>query len=723
MKKCWRQSVLCRARVVLCAALLVIVACPNVSAQQQEEKTPGQLLDDFAHYAIVVRIDMAEASARALLDSGITPAELVILLDEGPVSPERLEAALSRAITIPELEDIAGELSTTLEQGRLDLARDQDRINGAIEMLTGTPRQRHLADGRLRAAGEYAVPALLRQITDGKDARLREASQVMLRQIGLPAVMPLSEAVQHLGDAAAQRIVCDILGDIRYAHAAPFLIELRNDSATARPVREAADRALARIDVRHPDLSAAYTALARNFFNDAQFLIPRPTEPSNNLWRYDHTIGLTPIAIPTEIFGRVMAMRFASKGLDLNPSNAQALSLFVAANLKRENDLQPGTSDPIYGELEYSPAFYATAFGTRTCMDVLGMAIDIGDTPLVRDAIEALAKTTGGANLFSFGNGRQPLLEAIRYPDRRVQYEASLALARALPQQSFGGDFSVVSILASAVRTGDQLFALVVGDIAEDRADVARRVEPLGFDIVGSESELAALRDAADFAVGVDLIVMRMSSVERTYEMVEQLRRLPKLSVAPILVIVEQVEVPSVRNEYQSNPRIGVTRPDVSDAAWEHIVDDLMDRTAGGRMTEAEAEAYAIEALAALRDIAISGSSVYDIREAEVALLDALDSRTGGTRTLVANILALVDSPRAQQDLFEAAMVADEFERLDLLAATAESVRRFGNHLRDYQITALADLVSNSSGETAEAAAQLHGSLNLPTQTALDLIP
>ena len=56
---------------------------------------------------------------------------------------------------------------------------------------------------------------------------------------------------------------------------------------------------------------------------------------------------------------------------------------------------------------------------------------------------------------------RQPLLEALAYPDRRVQYEASLTLARALPPTAFNGDYRVVPLLASAVRTGAAAFVVV----------------------------------------------------------------------------------------------------------------------------------------------------------------------------------------------------------------------------------------------------------------------
>ena len=140
-------------------------------------------------------------------------------------------------------------------------------------------------------------------------------------------------------------------------------------------------------------------------------------------------------------------------------------------------------------------------------------------------------------------------------------------------------------------------------------------------------------------------------------------------------------------------------------------------------MTDAEADAYAIEALAALRDIAIAANSTYDVGDAETSLLEAIDGRSGGTRLLVAEILALIDSDRAQRKLFDAALSSTGGEQIELLTHVAESVKRFGDRAEQRHVDALLQVVANSGGATAEAAAQVHGALNLPSETAIQLIP
>ncbi len=705
-------------RALAVSVLALLVSAPAVA---QEGEGPADWLKDFIHYSRIAQVDLASSRAQLLLQSGITNADLASLVDDGDISLESFDAAIGRNLLIPELEDVSADIARRVELGRLELARDGDRINEAIDMLVGMQRQKLLAHGRLEAAGEYAVPALLGRITDGRDEKLKLACQNMLRDIGRQAVTPLCEALPHV-DPLSQRIVCDILGEIGYPHAGAYLRELSLDDSADGPVREAAARAHRLVGGVEADLSVLYSNLGYMYYDEFGSLIAYPYEEANNVWSYDWSVGLVADPVPTVIYSEVMSMRQAAKALSISPNNRAALSLYVAANLKRENDLPAGASDPIFGEADYSPEFYATVFGTQVCLDVLGLAIDTTDTPLVRDAIAALSQTTGGSNLFSAAERRQPLLEAISYPDRRVQYEAALTLARALPQQSFMDDFRVVPLLASAVRTGNQSFALVVSDNDENRRQAAISLEDLGFTIVGAEGSISALGGAIAESPGIDLVVIRFDKSEQASLATTDLRGIAKTAASPVLILAPSVDVPELARDYHGNARVAVTRPGISEEAFEAVVDDLLLRAAGGRMTDAEAEVYAIEALSALRDVAIAGSTAYDIADAESTLIDALDSRTGGTRMLVADILALIDSERSQQKLFDAALSAAADERINLLDRVTASVKRFGSYAGERHVAALLDLVRNSEGETADAAARVHGALNLPSADAVELI-
>jgi hypothetical protein len=168
---------------------------------------------------------------------------------------------------------------------------------------------------------------------------------------------------------------------------------------------------------------------------------------------------------------------------------------------------------------------------------------------------------------------------------------------------------------------------------------------------------------------------------------------------------------------------VQTARANVNPEQFAANVDAVMTRASGGRMTEAEAEQYAIYALEALEDIAISRSPAYSIADAESSLIDALSTRSGGTRMLVAQILALIDSDAAQRKLFDAALAATDDEQVELLKHVADSVRLFGDRAEKRHVEALIALIQSASGPTAEAAATVHGALNLPTSDAVKLIP
>jgi DNA-binding response OmpR family regulator len=350
------------------------------------------------------------------------------------------------------------------------------------------------------------------------------------------------------------------------------------------------------------------------------------------------------------------------------------------------------------------------------------MALDMNDTPLIRDAIDALSQTTGGANLFASG-ARQPLLDAIAYPDRRVQYEAALTLARALPDRRFEGDYRIVPVLASAVRTGAVSYAAVVSDDDENRRNLVNALEGLDFEVIGAESSLAAMAGAVAEAPGIDLIVVRMGSDTSAMNVITNIRREAKTAASPVAVFASGVDVGSLREEYLGQAQIQVGRPPLGEQATDARITALLNRAVGGRLTEGAAEAYAFDALAALERVAISCSPAFNVADAEFSLLEALNDRTGRARMLVADILAYIDSEVAQQSLLDAALnEADPDDQIDLLERVAVSVKRNGNKAAAHQVASIVDLVESSAGDTADAAGKVHGAMNLSATEAVGLI-
>lgn len=373
---------------------------------------PTTLMKDFLHYVRIAKPELAAASGQALLDSSITDEQLALLVADNDLE-DKLISVLRRGRRMPGVETIVSEMETRVEDGRIGLARDSKRIAESVQMLGGTLRQKMLAETRLVAAGEYAMPALLAAVVDGNDPVLEVAATSVIERIKRQAVLPLCAALMQV-DPSAQRKICNMLGEIGYPTAEPFLLELADAKGTPDVVKDAAMRAFKRLGGTSTSVSAQFVALGRRFFDREMSLTPWPAEPMNNIWSYDGYAGLTPTSIATPIYSNVMAMKMAQAALGFDDGSADALSLFVASDLRRGNDMSDGMTDPIFGDQSYSAEFFATAVGPGTTQDVLAMALDQFDTALVNDALVALGDTTGRANLFV--GSRLPLLECLRYP-------------------------------------------------------------------------------------------------------------------------------------------------------------------------------------------------------------------------------------------------------------------------------------------------------------------
>ena len=715
--------------VALVAMVALAVPAMPVSAQSADSSTMTDAeghLDDFVHYALTANVDLAEANAKWLLDNIKSDEALAQLMDASAVTPKRFARAIRWAQETDGLQEISGQLLNRIEAGRLALSRDQDRVLASIAMLDGTRREQMLARGRILAAGEYAVPALLREMTNGENEERRWAASQLLREIGRESVGPLTVALPNLAPEH-QRRVAQILGAIGYNHAGPALLELSMDESSPSFVREAAGKAYEQLG-GNPELDrpgTLHVILGRQYFNNAEHLVASPLDEYNNVWGWDDFAGLTTTPVPTVIYGPVMSMKSSAAALQYDPSDRAALAQFVAANLRRSN-LQPeGWDDPIFGDLDYSPQFYATVYGSSTGQDVLALAIDSRDTPLVRDSLTALERTTGAGNLFNEYLDRQPLLDAMQYPDRRVQYDTALILAKAAPDTPFAGAYRVVPTLASAVRTGGDEYAVVIAETKEDERAAADRLEAMGFNVVATGANSDELVDGISRAPGIDLAVVRTTSMHTDSEDIDELRRNPKTSATPVMLIVQAGDMPAYKNAYRNDSVVGVSRAGISQDAFAAAVESLMKTGAGGRLTKLDSEIYAMESLGALREIALARPGAYAIGDAESALIESLQSRTGGTRLLVAEILAMIESERSQQALLDAAL-AEEVgpDRIPLLDHAGASIRRYGNRSHQRHVQELQYLIDNSSGDVADAAARVHGALNLsPEDSIIIVIP
>jgi hypothetical protein len=701
---------------VVAPAHAAVVQPATPEAEQQRT-----LLRDFIHFVRIARFDIAADLGRQLLDSGIEAEDFVDLVDEARET-ERFEESVASAMRVPVLEPVAAGLDRLYRAGKLARVRNPEEIARNIGLLSGGLRGRQIGRERLIAAGEYAVPQLLEAYLQNRDPNLRAQVQRVLVDLGRQSILPLVTALPNL-DPARQEPLVDVLGLIPYRTSLPYLVAL-HQGTDVQAVRQATSRAIERLGGNpSADVAELFALLADSYYAEPGELTSFPGEEFQLLWRFDAGLGLVMVPQRTEVFHEAMAMATAETALTVRPDNRETLALWIASNFSRELDSPEGYENPAYPPDRRGAMYFGVAAGPETGQMVLRRALDTRDTPLARLAIDAIAETAGPRSLWGEPvNDRYPLLEALTYPNRRVQYEAALALGRSRPDQSFGSAERVIPLLASAVRDASERTAVVLtgGDREAYEADRSL-LESMGYRVLPpSESGLRGIEEAIAEAPAVDLIVTRLG-LDQTLAEIEAARNSDKLGVTPVLAMMNADEEEAVSRQYRRDQTVAVRRS-LNPEQFTATTEELLRVASGGVITEEEAQSYASRALVVLRDLAVSNNSVLDVSEAGTILIGVLADAEGLTMIDVAEVLAHVDSPAAQQAIFEKALEADGFDRVELLAIAADSGKRFGNQLDNRLVRRLVELARSEDETLATQAVALMGALEVENDRLLPLI-
>ena len=718
-------------RMLLGLWLSVLACMPSTLLAQSQ--TPEALWEDFNHYVLIAKPDLALATGQALLDQADN-ATLLATVE----SSEREDwvNTLARASKMGEanseyanLVTVAKTLDDRIQAARIELSRDAERIQQDIELLSQGQRAYRNATQRLASAGQYAAPQILAVLLDKDQSRLHPYILSSMVTIGQPLVAPLSAALPDL-DPITMSHIAQVLAEIGYPQALPAMkqvLESPTVDPEARQVVQVAYNALMDSTRQPTDLSAAEWLLQ---LGESQYTTATSANKdipgydasieSGLVWTYGPKIGLIPIIVPGEIYGDVLAMRSSKKALELNNSLDPALSLYLMANLRRENRLPEGKVDPSYSSDLQPAGFYAMLAGPERLHDVLARAIADTDAELALDAIEALANTAGTDALINRGAAKQPLLAALSYPDRRVRFRAAEALAKVRPSETFPGAHRVTAVLSEAVRQSDARYALVLADDQDTVNNLLAILGDLGFEAFGGLS-MADVSADLNLVPGVDLIVTAVKP-----DMVIQIRNDTvsdyKTGSVPILALQTQEE------QYRLGTALGPDDTRVSSALMSDNADELKSAVQaatnaymGSALSAEESTQFALTALRLLREVAVD-SDVFNVMEAEPALIQALKDERDEVKVAAAGVLALIDDADAQAALADSALSTDGELQLAMLDHLAESATYFGNMLEVGTTDRILDLVENSDGELAIAAARAHGALSLPTSNAVQLL-
>lgn len=709
-------------------------AATNVSADASIES----LFADFIHYARMGQFTAADAYAKALLNHPqLDPAAVHTAAMKDKKSLDTLVIIIRNS----SIGDNAAKVMDLIEQGENLKRKDPEVIKSNVELLGGDPQQEMIAIQRLAQSGEYAVPAMIRTLLDPAQQRVWPRVIQAMPKIGKDGLNPLVMALQVRNDDVRLNVIRS-LGEIGYAQAIPYLMKLSVDEKMSSQVRDAATKAVSRIEEvsgrQYPgDAPQQFYSLADQYYNEADAVKADSRLNDANVWYWDNgTQTLNAIVVPTKIFGQVMAMRCTEEALKLQSDHAESIALWLAANIRREGRLrldvesgdasQTGEKDATRPTVFPRALYFTQAAGPLYAQLVLDRAVRSADSPVALGSIEALRLTAGESSLFSLQEGAPPLVAALEFPDLVVRIRAALALGGALPKSEFQGSPLVVPVLASALNQSGKEQVIVVDPDAANLNRIVGGLRAGGREVVGESSLYRALERARVELQAVSGLFIATDIKDPIIDVgMQELRGEFLFSKTPVVLLTKQGQSAVSDRLMKSDSYVEVANGGADDATLTAALQRVRERTRQTAIDSNVALSMALQSAETLRRIAVDGETVLNFETAEPALIGALQSPSEDLQTRAAAVLALVRTSTAQRAIGHVALEGKYSKTLRLAAFgfLAESGKVAGLQLEDAQVTELVKIAREEQDlDIRTAASKALGALNVKTNQASEII-
>ncbi len=682
-----------------------------------------QLMDDLGHYSLIARPDLAAKAGTALLQEIRSPEELVAVVEDSRHG-DSLDSIFKTLKRDEQSRAFAEQMEQRVRDARIIVSRDPARIRSSVNALTQGPQSYRNNVLLLREAGQFSAPALLEALQQRGNDNLRGAVLQAIVDIGEPVVTPLSVALPYQ-DVNVQIDLAQALARIGYPEPLPYLkqiIENQRTPAAARAIINRAYDGIASLNNVTIQGSASELFVLRGvaIYRRGTFgqSLPGldPASETGWVWQYLPTAGqLLPLQVPRDIFPDALAMQAATNALELEPDRTDALTLFLAANLRRENRLPEGGSDPTYSQSMRPPAYYLQVAGPPQQNRVLDQALRDSDAALALDAILALTDTAGTPALLAIEGGQRPLLQALDNPNRLVRIRAAMALAAARPDEDFDGSYRVVRELTDAAGADATPHIILLAPTAR-RDALQAAFRNAGFDAVagGTLAEVAA---AAADRPGINLIVS-VGGVDATRAVLDATASDYRFASVPVMAVTDPAEAQRLASVARENRRLKISESTGNDELAVADARSAIQESDLPNLTDQQRLEMATQALDLLREVAIS-SPVFKVQQGQAGLEATLDDPRPEVAAGAGRVLAIFNDADAQAAIANAALAKSGPVQVSLLDSLAESARRFGNMLPPATTGKLTDLVRTATGDLALAASRAHGALTLPTQNAV----
>ncbi|MEM9022008.1 MAG: hypothetical protein AAGC44_15740, partial [Planctomycetota bacterium] len=532
-------------RSLLAASLALSLTLGTVQSYGQDavaleaRQQDVNLWQSYCHFVLVAKPETAAPLGQQLVQ--LDNQQLLAAIEasnDNYDDPSKIEPWTKSDALRPTWNQIEDKYQAALTER----SRSAAQIRADIEKLDDGTRARWNAIRRLKETGQFAAPLLIQYLENDDQSSLHPFIVPAMKEMGVSLVYPVSVALPHVKPATQSKLI-DVLSTIGYPEAIPYLQMLVESDRTNSNIKDLSRSAIERIASTSNSSADGTASELFVSLGEKHYRFGTQGQDVDGLdfykqvgivWRYSTDIQeLIATDVPRQVYADIRAMQNAISALKLDKNNDAALTLHLASNLRRENNLE-GEQDKSY-TLPNPSAFYLLLAGADQQKSVLARALGDKDADLALDGIEAMADTSGDAVLLGSDDTRQPVLDAMYFEDRRVRFTAAITLAQAKPADEFAGSYSVVPVLGQAVRQSEQLNAMVVAT-EPDLYNAA--LEGIDYGSVAADSfDVASTKAAAAFP-GVDLIVYT-GELTDFEDFMLQVKASGELAVVPVLALVD----------------------------------------------------------------------------------------------------------------------------------------------------------------------------------------
>jgi CheY-like chemotaxis protein len=676
----------------------ILAQVPARDAFAREPKTPLETWEIASYLIRIGQPDQAAPYVKKFLADNPDDATLLEVRDTYGVG------TVLGLSDYPETKAYAKPLAQRLAEASIRNATDPARMERFIANLSKTREEQRYAVERLRDAGAYAIPPMIRALSvSGLDPSVRTPLAENLGRLDRKAVPALIASLDSTDDALVGE-VAHALGQIGDPRAIPALTYL-----AARPKPESAARPMVVQAIReltgNPFSSQLRTPVrllsdeARNYHIHAYKF---PGDPIV-FWQWD-AAEKAPVhrSISVREAEGLLGLRAAKEALELDPTDVEA----------KVNLLSLG--------LDHDPAAWraaALAAGPDVMGKVVRRAIADRRADLATTATSILGQLSSRDDLKV--DRMTPLVDALYAPDRRVQFAAAEALVKLEPKVRFLGSSRVVPVLARFVTGLPSPRAVVIDGNGERASQVAGYLRGLGYNAHVASTGAQGFSEAVE-AADVELITIDPNFIGDSWKLAEILGNLKadaRTAGIPVFLVGPLFIQKQMGSSLESFPNVQFLVTPAETRLLKVQLDRGFDSLGVRPMSAAERIDYAKKASSLLAQAAGRPRSPFegDLAAAEPALALALNGPSAPIEA--ASALGDVPGTDSQRTLADVMLDPSKEEPVRLASARrlTHNIRRFGPKLAAIQERRLVtELSQEADPALQEALAAVVGVLQPP---------